>query len=379
MAEVFVVAGEQSGDAHAAALLSALSKTLPGLSYSGVVGAQLRAMGVREIAAAEDLAVMGFSDVIKALPRILRLFYHVRDTILKNNPHTVLLVDAATFNLRMAKALRKKGYQGRIVQYISPTVWAWGAERKKTMSDALDLLLSIYPFEKDHFADTPLRVEYVGNPLIEKLRSWTPSPLWRQQHGIPVDMPLISLFPGSRSGEILRNLPMMLEAAKEFRNEHAIAISLANPSVAPLIHRLAAEARVNVAAIPSQAGHYDLIHSSKAALAKSGTVTLELALLSCPSVVAYKLSLLNKWMAKYILKLSLPHYCIVNILAKETVFPELIARQPTSIELAEGLDCLLNNKLRRDAVLQGCEKVKNLLSNVSASENAAAMLAEPFL
>lgn len=379
MPELFVVVAEQSGDLLAADLIGKLQKEVPDLYSYGVVGNCLRKAGVEEIAGCEELSVMGFSDVIKALPRLIRIFNLVRDAIIRRQPDVVLLVDAPSFNLRMARALRQRGYEGDIIQYISPTVWAWGSHRKEEMAENLDLLLSIYPFEKEHFKDSKLKVEYVGHPLSEKLSAWKPNPCWREDVGIDKDKKLISLFPGSRVGEIKRNLPLMLSAVQHLPSDYLLAISAANSATHSLINEITSVSPLPYKIIPAESGHYDQMSQSEAALAKSGTITLELALLSCPTVVTYKLSLLNKWMAKYILKVNLPYYCIVNILANEEIFPEYIAEQPTTKNLSDAIDHILNQPSKREKVLQGCNKVKQILSEGNASVNAVALIKEALL
>lgn len=375
MPELFISTGEQSGDMLSAEILKKLKVDCPDLICSGIIGKKLSGLGVEEIARAEELSLMGFSDVLPALPRIIKLFYRVRDAILEKNPDAVLLVDAATFNLRMAKALRKKGYSGKIVQYISPTVWAWGNQRKFTMADNLDLLMTIYPFEKKYFQDTSLRVEYVGHPLVEATKNWKPNPNWRKEAGIHDDRPLISLFPGSRSGEILRNLPIMLESLKQLNiKDYLIAISAANPACQQLIEQLSQNSQCSTHTVPITAAHYDLMADSQAAIAKSGTVTLELALFSCPTIVSYKLSTLNKWIAKYFLKLNLPHYCIVNILADETVFPEFIAEQPTPDNLASTLNEILTDPAKQTKIRNKCAFVREILTQADSSAYAAGLL-----
>ncbi len=152
----FIFAGEASGDLHGGPLVKALKQLNPASTITGVAGPAMRAQGVECLIPMEEFQVMGFSDVLAAFPKLWRQFHQVRDTILTTKPEVVILIDYPGFNLRLAKALRKKGFQGKIVQMICPTVWAWGKNRIHTMVNTLDLLLTIYPFEADCFANTSL-------------------------------------------------------------------------------------------------------------------------------------------------------------------------------------------------------------------------------
>lgn len=375
MKKVFISCGEQSGDSHAGKLVEALRNNHPALKFSGIVGKELHSKGVEEIFSVDKLSVMGFTDVLWALPRIFNVFYRVKHHILTQLPDLVILVDSPSFNLRLARSLRAKGYQGKLVQYISPSVWAWGDHRIKTMEQSLDLLLTIYPFEKDYFLDTKLRVEYVGNPLVSQLSQAQLKTDWRKKAKVPQSVPLISLFPGSRRGEVLRNLPLMLEAIKhsDFHKYHVV-VSVANDVCGEIISEKLS--KLPYTAVPVEVAHYELMLESKAALAKSGTVTLELALCNCPTVVIYPLTRLNKFMAKYVLRVNLQHYCIANILSKEELFPEYISKPPTETNIRQALELILNDDLKRKTIKEGCLKINQLLSQQSSAETAASFLGE---
>lgn len=378
MAKLFIVTGEQSGDAHGADLVRILKQRNKPIDFYGVVGPALRAEGVQEVARAEDLSVMGFTDVIKVLPRLLRVFTKVRDSILQLNPEAVLMVDATSFNLRLAKSLRKRGYKGKLIQYVSPSVWAWGRKRVQHMAKTLDLLMTIYPFEKQYFASTDLRVEYVGNPVLAKTEKYIPNQSWKKQVGIPENEKLIALFPGSREDEIHRNLPIMLQAVSNLpKGDLSICVSSSNPAFDSIIAGYLQNSTAQSYVVPHVIAHQELMSSSVAALAKSGTVTLELALQQCPTIVSYQLTALNRFVARYILKVNLPHYCIVNILAGETVFPEYIVHKPTPENLSQSLNNLINNRHEREKCLEGCRKVRQLLSTDDLlNERCASLVSE---
>lgn len=371
MKRLFILAGEQSGDLHAAHLVKAMKKQF---QFEGVAGPLMRAEGVKVIMPMEKFAVMGYSDVLKALPSLYKQFYTLRDHILRTQPDGVIFVDYPGLNLRLAKVLRKSGYKGRLIHYICPSVWAWGKKRITLMADTLDLLLTIYPFETQHFAHTSLKVEYIGNPLQEYISNHSYEKDWKAQFPEinQEGNALIALFPGSRSAEIQRNLPTQLQAAALFQKKHPEAcfgISCAHPTLKEKIEKMIVETNLKKAAAIPLKYTYELMRDSQSAVAKSGTVTLELALHKRPTVVVYGLSTLNRLIAKYLIRLNLPHYCIVNILNGKRVYPELIETGFEKINLATQLENIHAGPLREEC-LQGCENTVKLFQQ-SASINAA--------
>jgi lipid-A-disaccharide synthase len=362
--------------------VNALKKRFAAARFSGVAGPCMRGEGVDALLPMESLAVMGFSDVLKAFPRLLKHFYTVRDHILKHKPEAVVLIDYPGFNLRLAKALRKHGYQGKLIQYICPSVWAHGRDRIQWMASTMDLLLTIYPFEAQCFADTSLPVVYVGNPLIEYLGSQQLNPRWRQMTGLAPGEEFVAIFPGSREGEIVRNLPAQLYAADALKQSHPslrFALSCAHPQAQELAARFALSTSLEMGRdiVPVPAAYtQEMMQESRTALAKSGTVTLELALRQRPTIVTYGLTTLNKWIAKYLLRVNLPHYCIVNILGKQAVFPEFIDVKLPLEDISKQLKQLHEDGAPRRACLSLCEAVKDVLGSQPTSHAAAQAIAE---
>jgi lipid-A-disaccharide synthase len=306
----------------------------------------------------------------------------VRDRILNDRPDCVILIDYPGFNLRLARALRKQGFKGKLVQYICPTVWAHGKNRIKLLSTYYDLLLTIFPFEASYFAQTPLKVEYIGNPLVDTIQNHPYQTDWYNQVGLPAHQEWIALFPGSRLGEIQRHIPQQLQAAFHLkqRDPHVrFAISCAHESLEEslltFIRRGPLRLNEEIFLVPPRY-HYDLMKMCKSALAKSGTVTLELALHCVPTLVHYELSTLNYLFAKYVLRLQLPHYCIVNILSHQTVFPELMGRRLSSVDLHKELEEIHFNPIRHQHIRQACEKLKEQLGKRSSHASAAQAIQE---
>lgn len=373
---LFIFAGEPSGDLHGSRLARLLKKISPAIHIEGVAGPKMRLEEIQGPLTMEDFEVMGFSDVMRALPRLYSHFQCILKTILSTSPHAVVLIDYPGFNLRLAKALRKKGFQGKIIQYISPSVWAWGKHRIAEMEKTLDLLLTIYPFEAAHFSKTTLQTDFIGSPIQEYISQYSYDNEWQEKLQIPNGSKLIALFPGSRKGEIARNLPFILEAAamlKQHDPSVIFGISCFNEATNDYLNQHLERFPILDKAlyrIPKNFT-YELMRNSTCAIAKSGTITLELALHKCPTVVIYKLSLMNRLYAQHILKVNLAHYCIVNILAQKEVFPELIEKGLNKNNLFEQIKSLATEGPKRQACLQACKEIDKSLGTHDANTKAA--------
>lgn len=382
MKKLFVFAGETSGDLHGEKVISHLKKLCPTLHVEGVAGPKLRNLGIKGPYKMEEFQVMGFSDVIFNFRDLYKKFYSVLDHILKTNPDGCLLIDYPGFNLRLAKKLREKGYKGKLIHFICPSVWAWGKSRIDLMAQNLDLLLTIYPFEAAYFAKTPLKVQYIGNPLVETIDAFSPKPHFREQAQLPEGKPLIALFPGSRKGEIERNLLTQLKAlsiVKEKLPNHKIALSVVSPKlqkvISDQIQKSDLKLNSDLFLVPS-CFNYELMQEARVALAKSGTITLELALFKKPTVVVYGLTALNRFIAQYLLKLKLPFYCIVNILNQKQVFPELIEKGFDAETCANSILELETNNVKRKEVIDGCTSVREKLGTFTSGQVAAEAIYE---
>ena len=334
MTQYFILAGEASGDLHGRELMRALKGIDPSLSLRGVGGPRMRREGLLVDLPMEEFQVMGFSAVLKQLPRLWKHFFYLRDLIIEAKPSAVILIDYPGFNLRLARALRQKGFKGKLVQYICPSVWAHGKKRIQTLISSFDLLLTIFPFEASYFSQSPLKVEYIGHPLVETIHNHSYEASWASQVGLSSTAHLVAFFPGSRSAEIKRHLPLQLKVAALLKEKHP-EIQLAFSCSPEIFYEHAPNHfPQDLCLVPSHY-NYELMQACRVAIAKSGTVTLELALHHVPTVVHYSLSSFDYLIAKYILRLSLPHYCIVNLLSNKEVFPELMARDlsPSTLSL----------------------------------------------
>lgn len=371
--EIMIVAGEVSGDMHAAGLVRELKLHFPDARVYGIGGERLRALGVETFLDIKDMAVMGFTEVIKRLPFFRKAFRQTLATALEKRPDAVILVDYPGFNLRLSARTHAAGL--KTYYYICPQVWAWNRRRIPRMASIVDILLAIFPFEKAVFAGTPLRVEFVGHPLIDEIRESLESPLsplpWNGE-------PRIALLPGSRTQEIRRILPCLCETAAVIEAQHPNA-SFLIPTPSPDAESLVRSVLARIPRTPSRldvipGGTRQVLRQARAALVTSGTATLESALLMCPTVVVYRTSALTYLLGKQLIRV--PHIGIVNVIAGRRLCPEFVQADATPENLASAVLPLLDDTPRRREMLAGFDEVKRLLGTGGAASRAAAILAE---
>ncbi|MDB6081052.1 MAG: lipid-A-disaccharide synthase [Chlamydiia bacterium] len=375
-ASIFIFAGEKSGDLCGAKLMQELKQKLPHVHFFGVGGKEMQKAGIESLYPIERFQVMGFSDVLKALPQLIISMLSLKKSILDRKPLLCLFIDQPDFSIRLAKKLKKGGYQGKIVQFVAPSVWAWKRSRAEKMAQYFDLLITLFSFEPQYFAHTTLKTIWAGHPIVESINQES---LQRE--------PLIALYPGSRPAEVRRNLPKQLEAAALFCQKIAekgvqfeIAISGASQDLRSQIDTIIADLQKQgriatsqkITLIPFEE-RYQVMKRSSLALAKCGTVNLELALHEVPTIVTYELSFLNRFLATYVLNIDLPFYSIVNILKKKEIFPELIKEKTTPQSIADSLVSFYSNP----ELLKSCKKeCKELLSLVQREKTPTLIACE---
>ena len=372
-----IVAGEPSGDAHAASLVAALRAAQPETNFEifGATGPLLRAAGVKSIVRSDDLAIMGLLEIAGALPKFLHAYKLLKQAAIKNKPDAVILVDWPDFNLKLARALHRHGL--KVIYYISPQLWAWRSYRARSIERNVDLLLSILPFEQDWYAERGIdQVEYVGHPLAGEVHAGPDRAEFCRQNKLDPRLPIISLLPGSRRKEVERILPPMLEAAALISVQRPdvqfvvlVAPSRSSDEVRSVVRaqRAMPEPLPSCLHIVSGQSRTALAASDAAAIA-SGTATLEAALLGTPMVVVYKESWLN-WNTLGRL-ITVDHYGLVNLVAGERVATELMQDDLSGERLATELLLLLDEKRNEDARARLLE-VATQLGEGGASERAA--------
>ena len=370
-----IVAGEPSGDAHAAALVNALRKTSPEIEFEffGATGPQMRAAGVETIVDSDELAIMGILEVTRVLPKFLNAFQKLKQAALQRSPDAVVLVDWPEFNLRLATAFHKRGL--RVIYYISPQLWAWRPRRINTIKRNVDLLLSILPFEAEWFRARGVdHVEFVGHPLAGEVKARFEREEFCRQNDLNPAQPIVSFLPGSRRKELQRILPPMLAAIAK--------LSAARPDIQCVVvvapSRTIEETR-QILAQQNGAGSIKLIQgqtrealaASDAAAIASGTATLEAALLETPMVVVYKESAVNWHTLGRLITVS--HFGLVNLVAGQEIAKELMQNDLTGGNLADELLKLLDPAANANARKQLGE-VAHRLGRAGASERAAELI-----
>lgn len=379
MVDLFIIAGEPSGDAQGAKLVEELLKQRPSMKIGAVAGPKMRSHQIESFFPMENLQVMGFIDVFLALPKILRQFFSIRSKILELRPKAVLFIDYPGFNLRMQRSLRKKGFAGKLIQFVCPSVWAWGKKRIPMMTKHLDLLFTLFPFEAACFKDTKLPVQFVGHPLAASIASFKPNDGFRKKYGFGEAEKILAIFPGSRKKEIERNLPLQLRAAKKLLSldpKIHIGISIAHPVFESEIRTLIRtfDDPPPVSLIPPEEG-YDLMKAAWLAVATSGTVTLELALHGTPTVVNFAIRPLDCFIAQKIFRIDLPFYCIVNILLSKSVLPELFGPHFTSDKLFFWMAKMGFDLSLRDSCIKSLTEVrKSLEMNNTIKDSTLGLL-----
>lgn len=353
--DLFIATGELSGDLHGAKLIEELLTLRPNLKIGAIAGPKMRKLKIREFFRMENLLVMGFIDVLFALPKIVRQFFAIRKKILELSPKAVVFIDYPGFNLRLERSLRKKGYKGKLIHLICPTVWAWGKKRIPLMAQNLDLLLTIFPFEKACFTHTQLPVQYVGHPLSLQVAEFVPSGKLKGK--------ILGLFPGSRKTEIERNLPLQLKVARRLRE--------LDPSLQIAVSMTQFDLDVPDTIIVKPEDNYELMRASHLAIATSGTVTLELALHGTPTVVNFAIKPLDCFLAQKVFRIDLPFYCIANIIVNKSVFPELFGPNLTEEKLFFWAQKLWLDEGARTNCLAGCDEVRKSLGVKRAAHVAA--------
>lgn len=373
---IYLFAGEISADVYGAALIPHLKKQFPEHTLTGVGGPAMAQLGFQSSIPFSRFQVMGFFDVFKRMLPLLYARRKVIKEILTCKPTIVLFIDSPALSLHIAKYLRKKSYTGTVVQYVAPTVWAWKKKRAETMGRYFDHLFCLFPFEPEYFTHTSLPCTFVGHPIVETVAS-QPVAIEKKEEL------LVGLFPGSRPEEIERNLPKQFQALATLAKS-GLPLSIAcalSPSangwkIRKLIESMKEKYTLDVPVELVGFHHrYALMQRCSCALAKSGTVTLELALHKVPTVVTYELAPIDLFIVKR-LGIDLPFYCIVNILAKKEVFIELIRPPVHTDTIAQHLLSIATDARIRSACQTACAELKNLITTASPSMLIAEALCE---
>ncbi|MFZ2641962.1 MAG: lipid-A-disaccharide synthase [Verrucomicrobiia bacterium] len=358
---IMMIAGEISGDNHAARVATEILRQRPGAQLFGAGGPAMKAAGVELLLDLTEHAVVGLTDVLANYAKFRRLFWQLVRAAEERKPDAVILTDYPGFNLRFAKQMKARGIP--VFYYISPQVWAWGRGRVKEIPKLVDLMMVVFPFEKDFYREhaPALRVEFVGHPVVEQLS--------RQRREVKREENLVALLPGSREAEVQRILPPVLDAARLLRRERpGLRFELAAAS-----EKVAALARTLVQGEPVEVrvgGARDLMQCAAVGMVASGTATLECAFFGLPYLLVYRVSWLTYAVARCLV--TVRHLGIVNVMAGREIVPEFIQQRARPELLAQAATELLGNHVRREQMQRELAEAMATLEGDHAAERAAA-------
>lgn len=333
----------------------------------------MRKVQVRTVVDSASLAVVGLVEVVSHIPRIYSEYRKLLQAAERERPDVAILTDSPDFHLRVAKRLKRMGIP--VIYLVAPQVWAWRKGRVHTMRRILDRLLCIFPFEEEFFRGHGIRATYIGHPLTTSLRIFTSREEFFRKHRLALDRPLVVVLPGSRRGEAARHLPAVADAADRIYRERAVNFVL--PASA---HTGAAFFRDRMGAAPIhviEGETWDAIAHADVALAASGTVTVEAALLGTPLVTFYKVAL-PSWIAGKLL-VRVPFYCMVNLVAGRQIVTEWMQSEMTGSNLASATLLLLDNAGARERMKQDLKEVAARLTVAGDPMDRAAEIVEGFL
>ena len=377
---IAIVAAEESGDALGAALARALVKAETTVQLSGTGGGAMRAAGIASPFPIDELAIIGLTAIPRRLPAILRRIRETADAIVKARPHALVIIDSPDFTHRVARRVRRQAPEIPILDYVSPSVWAWRPGRARAMRNYIDHVLAILPFEPDaHRRLGGPSCTYVGHPLVERIADLRPGTDEAARR--LAEPPLILILPGSRSGEVSRHASVF-GAALERRSARIGPIELVLPTV-PHIELQVRESVSGWAVQPKivvePAQKWAAFRRARAALAASGTVTLELALSGVPMVAAYRLHFIEAVVARAIrLRTRLPSVILANLVIGENVVAELLQEDCTPEKLAAALAAVVGDTEQRRRQIEGFQRLDQIMKigGTAPSAKAARLVVE---
>ncbi len=362
----YLVAGERSGDLHGSNLVKAIRRHDSDAVLRGFGGEYMQKAGVELAVHYSAMSFMGLVELLFNINKISKFIKICKRDIDQFKPDVVILIDYGGFNRRIAKYGKKNGI--KVFYYIPPKVWAWYQSRAKELKENVDQLFVILPFEKEFYKKFDWEVNYVGNPVLDAIKSFTPNPDFISQEGLKTDRPIIALLPGSRKQELIKIVPVMCEVVKRYPEWQFVLASVDNLP-ADLYETFTSLPNVKMVTDKT----YDILSNATAAIVTSGTATLETAIFKVPQVVVYKANTVSYGLAKMVVKVKF--ISLVNLISGEETVKELIQSECNVENISSQLDQLVVQGEKRNNVMTGYEKIIALLdAGGSASENAAQLM-----
>lgn len=370
---ILVSAGEASGDLYAALVVEELRRIWPDVRFFGCTGPRLRAAGVETVVDASSLAVVGLLEVVSHLPRIHREYRKLLAAASARQPDLAILADSPDFHLRVAKQLHSR--QIPVAYLVAPQVWAWRKGRIPTIRRLVRHLLCIFPFEQEFFQRHGVTATYIGHPMAGRVRATLSRDAFFRKHGFDPARPLVTVLPGSRRGESARHLPALLDAIGRLQRDHVLNFALpASATTGAEFFRQ----RIGDSVIRVLEGEsWDAMAHASVAMAASGTVTVEAALLGTPMVTFYKVTTPSWLIGKMLV--DVPFYSMVNLIAGRAVVPELMQNQMTGQNLAVQTSRLLIDERARAEMQAGLAEVRQKLSGGGDAPARAAAIVQEIL
>ena len=364
--KAFIIAGEASGDYHGSRLMAALTAIQPKVQFSGIGGDKMKKEGLNSLFSIEQMAVMGFTEVLKHLPFFIQVKKKVLTYIKKKCPQFVILIDYPGFNLHIAKKIKQQT-NTKIFYFICPQIWAWKENRIKAMKKYIDHAIVIFPFEQKWYADRDYSVYFPGHPILDDYKKLVKSN-YLDQHNLSSEKPVLTLYPGSRAQEFNLHFPIFIQAAQKVRQQIPELQIILGYSTTLSLNEL-----TNVSPPDWLTIEYDqpqhALESADAAIVASGTSTLEAAVFRTPCAVVYKMSFISWLISKYFVQV--PYAAMANLIAEEEVMPELLQDNATPEKISDKILPLLEKNETRNSVLKKLTHIKGQLGEKGATERTA--------
>ena len=373
----YLIAGEPSGDSLGARLMQAIRRQDKDAVFVGIGGESMQDQGLTSLFNISELAIMGIAEVIPSIPRILKRIDQTIAEIVRQKPDVIVTIDSWSFCARIHKRIRKLNLHIPQVHYVAPQVWAWKKKRARTMYKYIDLLLTLFPHEPRYFLPYHLDTVFVGHPVIEnKVAKTADVGNFKLKHEIPHNNRIMLVLPGSRHNEIERLLPDFLEVVRKLHAKY-LDFSFVLPTVSTVAERvkkMVAESELPILVVEGETERRIAFQNADVAIAASGTVALELAILDVPHIVAYKVPKLTEWIAKRVLHIQFVN--LTNILLGYEVVPELLQTDCNPENILQYVEQFLSQNTLYKRQIENFEKLRKLLGMgvQTPSDNAAAAI-----
>ena len=362
---ILVVAGETSGDLHGSSLLNELRQLNPDIHFFGVGGDRMGQVGMTLLENTNQMAVIGFTGAVRKYGFLRHVFKRIIDNVRKEKPARAIVIDYPGFNLRLVKKLKRMGVP--VTYFISPQLWAWREKRIEIMRECVDQILCIFPFEEQWYRERGVDATFVGHPSLDRDESTVTRSEFFGKHGLKEDAQTIALLPGSRQSEVKRHLPIMMESIKRLVSKGLDIQGIIGKAPAVHLEGYKLEGTAVERETPQLA-----LHHSDVAIVASGTASLEAALHGRPTVVIYRLSWANWWLAQHLAKVDF--MSMTNLVAQREILPELLQRRATPENIADAIQKIMESVSSRENMIRELAKVRTMLGSPGATRRAAELI-----